>query len=1115
MGIRAHGATGIAARYAGTAGIIALAIALAVLLGWISGVRVLTGLVTGWPQMAPLTAAAAALCALTLLLASGNTERPASPDRRRVVLGCAALVTLVGLTRLTAHVFGMPAALDTFGMQDLAATEGSALAMMSPATALAFILLGCALALAHSVRQALLHQIFAVLALLVGWLGMARFLFGGVPLIPFSRMALHTALLLLLLASGVLALRKDVGVTALLASEGPAGLSARRLLPAAFIVPLIIGALALYAQRSDALGVEQSFALFAVSSVVVFAGLVWASASQLHRTDMERRRAREALSASEARTRLIIETALDAVVTIDHAGIITGWSRQAELLFGWSAGQAVGQVLAQTIIPEQYREAHQRGLERYLATGTGPLLNRRIEITALRRDQTEFPVELAITPLRSDEEVSFSAFVRDITERRRAETALRESQQLLQSIIDNSPALIYAKYLDGRYLLINRRFEEIFDLQRDAVLGRTDHDLFAREAADAIRSMDLAVSAAGHAVTREEIAPHVDGPRDYLSVKAPLCDGAGRAYAIVGVSTDITERKRGEQRLRAQFERLNLLDRTTRAIGERQDLRSIFQVAIGSLEEHLPIDFGCIGLYERANQTIEITGIGTRSHSLAVELGLLEHARIKIDANGLGRCVRGQLVHEPDIAGSTFPFPAQLARGGLRALVIAPLSVENEVFGVMIAARRAPAGFASTDCEFLRQLSEHLALAAHQAQLYASLQQANDDLRRTQQSVMQQERLRALGQMASGIAHDINNALSPAALYAQSLLERDQSLSREARENLTVIQRAIEDVGRTVARMRMLYGTREPDLKLTHVDLGVLLQQVAELTRARWHDMPQERGVVIELRRDLASNLPPIMGAENEIRDALTNLVLNAVDAMPDGGTLTLRSRVRTEPATNLAHEVSIEVCDTGTGMSEAIRSKCLEPFFTTKGERGTGLGLAMVYGMIQRHGAGIEIESEPGVGTTVRLIFRAAAQMETLGLPLTHATVRPLHILLVDDDPLMLEALENILRTDGHSVVSAEGGQNGIDAFMAAREQREPFDLVITDLGMPKVDGRAVAAAIKSAAPGTPVMLLTGWGQRLQEERELPEHVDRVLSKPPRLADLRAAIAERTSRFS
>jgi len=524
-----------------------------------------------------------------------------------------------------------------------------------------------------------------------------------------------------------------------------------------------------------------------------------------------------------------------------------------------------------------------------------------------------------------------------------AEIAARyESQQLLQAIIDNSPAVVYVKDLDGRYLLVNRRFEQIFHLGHGTILGRTDHEVFPKQAADAFRELDVRVARADEAITEEETAPQDDGLHTYISVKAPLRDAAGQVNAIFGISTDITERKR----------------------------------------------------------------------------------------------------------------------------------------------------------------------------LYEELQRAYEDLRQTQQAAMQQERLRALGQMASGIAHDINNALTPAALYLQSLLDRDRSLGSDARNYLAITLRAIEDVASTIARMREFYRPRPPQLAFLPVDLNKILQQVIDLTHGRWSDMPQERGVIIRMEHDFASQLPMIVGAENEIRDALTNLVLNAADAMPDGGTLTLRSKAL-EPtsADSSAGRVMVEVCDTGIGMDEAVRNRCLEPFFTTKGERGTGLGLAMVYGMTQRHSAELEIHSEPGAGTQVRLIFPAAMAGARVATDTDSPSSERLRILLVDDDPLILRSLAHALEKDGHLVTVAEGGQNGIDQFATAQQRGTPFDVVITDLGMPHVDGRIVASRIKSLAPAVPIVLLTGWGYRLQTEDGPPQHVDRVLSKPPKLHELRAAIFDLAGR--
>ena len=588
--------------------------------------------------------------------------------------------------------------------------------------------------------------------------------------------------------------------------------------------------------------------------------------------------------------------------------------------------------------------------------------------------------------------------------------------------------------------------------------------------------------------------------------------------AIGGIVTnyrDVTQRKAAEARLQSQLAQLGLLSQVTRAIGERQDVPSIFQVAINTVEEQLPVDFAFIGLYDAVDEQVIISSVGRNSQMLAIDLALTPQTRIAIDQNGLSTCVSGKLVYDPDVRTVPAAFPQRLAGSGLRSMVAAPLLVESKVFGVLVTARTEPNAFSSSECEFLRQLSEHVALAAHQAQLYGDLQNAYDELRLTQQAVMQQERLLALGQMASGIAHDINNAISPIALYTESLLEKEPDLSPRARSYLETIQRAIDDVAHTVARMREFYRQRESELTLISLDLNTLVPQVVELTRARWSDMAQLRGVAVTMRTELAPDLPAVMGIESELREALINLIFNAVDAMQKDGPLIVRTRTAQigRPdwgSTTLADSVVLEVVDAGIGMDEDTRRRCLEPFFTTKGERGTGLGLAMVYGSMQRHGADIEIDSTPGQGTTVRLCFAIPSNAPATVLPAraAPAALLPLRILLVDDDPLVLKSLRDTLEVDGHAVSVANGGQAGVDLFMESQRLETPFQVVITDLGMPHVDGRKVASSIKAARPGTRVIMLTGWGQRMIAEGSTPDHVDQVLSKPPKLRELREALA-------
>ncbi|CAN7448036.1 response regulator [Phenylobacterium sp. LjRoot225] len=575
---------------------------------------------------------------------------------------------------------------------------------------------------------------------------------------------------------------------------------------------------------------------------------------------------------------------------------------------------------------------------------------------------------------------------------------------------------------------------------------------------------------------------------------------------------EMVVRQEAEDKATAQVERLFLLHQITRAIGERQDLNSIFQIVVRSVEAQLPADFACLCLYDDLDRILTVAAVGVESQTLAMGLALPERARVDIDQNGLSRCVRGQLVYEADIAAIDFPFPQRLARGGLGSMVAAPLQIESKVFGVLVVARFRANGFVSGECEFLRQLSEHAALAAHQGQLHGALQDAYDDLRQSQQAILQQERLRALGQMASGIAHDINNALSPVALYTEAMMETETGLSPTGRSQLEVIQRAVEDVTHTIARMKEFYRQRETQLELAPVRLEELVHQVLDLTRARWSDMAVQRGAVIKVQTELRPNAPAILGVESEIREALINLVLNAVDAMPEGGTLALRTRLAGGDANGRGLKtLGIEVADDGVGMDAETHRRCLEPFFTTKGERGTGLGLGMVYGVAQRHGAEMDVRSTPGVGTVVSLAFPVpeSPPAASPGGATAAATTARLRLLIVDDDPVLLKALREILEQDGHVVTAANGGRAAIEAFDVGGGRDSYFAAVITDLGMPYVDGRKVAAEIKAMSPTTPVLLLTGWGQGFIAEADMPPHVDQVLSKPPKIREIRAALAQ------
>jgi len=688
----------------------------------------------------------------------------------------------------------------------------------------------------------------------------------------------------------------------------------------------------------------------------------------------------------------------------------------------------------------------------------------------------------------------------------KANETLEKSERRFRALIEHGSDSIALIDSDNRILYMSPAVTHVEGYTPEELVGRNGMEFTHPDDLPVIgRAVEQLVANPGKPIPVIWRRRHKDGHWIWLEGVATNLIDDPSVGAIVTNYRDITERLAHETRLGEQMQRMALMSRVTHAIGERQDLRSIFQVVAARLEEEMPIDFCCIFLYDMGENRLTVTCVGARSAEAAAQLGLAENTLVPIDENGLSRCVRGEVVYEPDIARVQFPFPQRLASVGLGAMVIAPLLVESQVFGVLVCARKAAMSFSSGECEFLRQVSEHTALAAHQAQLYAALQRAYDDLRQTQQQVMQQERLRALGQMASGIAHDINNAISPVALYTEALLEREHGLTERGRKQLEIIQRAVDDVAQTVARMGEFYRQREPQVSLVPVDINKLVRQVLDLTRARWSDMVQQRGGAIEVRQELSENLPPIAAVESQVRDALVNLVFNAVDAMPQGGPLTLRTRVA-EGMGRLI--VQLEVVDAGVGMDEDTRRRCLEPFFTTKGTRGTGLGLAMVYGVAQRHNANLEIESEPGKGTLVRMSFATAPDPVAVSSGGALTPVGPMRILIVDDDPLLLKSLRDTLEAEGHDVTTASGGQAGINTFVESHAAGAPFPLVITDLGMPHVDGRKVAATIKGSVPATVVLMLTGWGRRLVAEGDVPPGVDQVLSKPPKLIELRAAFA-------
>jgi signal transduction histidine kinase/ActR/RegA family two-component response regulator len=577
---------------------------------------------------------------------------------------------------------------------------------------------------------------------------------------------------------------------------------------------------------------------------------------------------------------------------------------------------------------------------------------------------------------------------------------------------------------------------------------------------------------------------------------------------------EITERERAESGLKEQFSRISLLNRIIHAISERQDLGRILHVVLRHLEDYFAIDAGLVGLSEKKNPALRIAASRVKSPSPNPKSEWPVDTVINLEESGLDLCAGGETVYLADLAGGAGPMAEKFHQAGLASVVAVPMLLKNELFGVILAARAKVDAFSAGEREFLRTLSEHVALAAHQAQLHEQLEKAFNELRQTQQIVMQQERLKALGEMASGIAHDVNNALSPVIGFADLIVDAEPDLSEQSKRHLNYIRTAGKDIAYIVARLRDFYRPRdEADTDARRLlQPNLLVKQVVDMTRPRWRDIPQANGTMIELRMELDPETGEFAGQESEIREALTNLIINAVDAVPKSGVIIIRTRVIEDPCGQVqngaAKLVIFEVSDNGTGMDEVTRRRCLEPFFSTKGRRGTGLGLAMVYGVLERHEGRIEIESEPGLGTTIRLIFPVRQSLPA-DQPADAGQHRPApcRILCMDDEPPLRDLLNEVLKRDGHDVTVADGAKAGLDLFHAADNEGRTFDVVITDLGMPYMDGREVASIIKRESPATPIIMLTGWGAYMKDDGTLPPHIDGILNKPPRIQEIRSML--------
>ncbi|HUI07315.1 MAG TPA: PAS domain S-box protein [Verrucomicrobiae bacterium] len=766
----------------------------------------------------------------------------------------------------------------------------------------------------------------------------------------------------------------------------------------------------------------------------------------------ERKRAETALADSEYKYRALVEQSSDSIIATDGQWNIRFVNTAACQMLGYTEEELLRLNMLDTHVPEDLEIGERRRQELHV----GQTL--RFERNVRRKDGTSFPAEVIVCRI---EEGRFQGILRDVTDRKRAEESLRLQSSALEAAANG----IVITDRDGTIRWVNPAFTTLTGYTREDAIGQSPRILQSGQQDNRVYAELWRTITSGQVWRGEMINRRKDGSlyTEGMTI-TPVHNAAGAITHFIAVKQDITQWKRADEALRASEEKYR---------GLFEGMREGFALCEIICDAHgAPRDFRYLEVNSAFEQILGVKctdAVGKTAREIFPQV-----EDYWIDTYGMV-ALTGASTHFENYLQALdkyFEVTAFSPKRGQFAAVFMDITERKKTEGT------------------LQETNRHL-------------ERALTELKTAEQQIIQQERLGALGTMASGIAHDFNNALAAILGFSELLLYKPDCLDdrEKARRYIEMMNTAAQDAGDVVNRLREFYRHREEGEVFIPVDINRLVEDATSLTEPKWKAQAEASGVSITVQHDL-QEVPRVAGNAANLREMLTNLIFNAVDAMPHGGTITIRTRRDDD-------HVVLEVADTGTGMTEEVRRRCLEPFFSTKGERGTGLGLSMVYGILQRHEGEIDIQTELGRGTTfvIRLPHHASPVPQSPEHNDPSVTYGPsLRVLIVDDEPLTRKVIGEYLKFDGHTIELAGSGGEGLDKF-----SKDRFDLVIVDRAMPDMSGDQVAGTIKAFSPATPIIMLTGFGSMMEAADDKPANVDLVVGKPVTIADLRGAMTKVT----
>lgn len=751
---------------------------------------------------------------------------------------------------------------------------------------------------------------------------------------------------------------------------------------------------------------------------------------------VERRRA-------EAEARAVLEATLDAVITIDERGRILEFNRAAESVFGHRRADVLGKQIADVVIPPSLRADHVRGMKRYLETGEGQVIGKRIELSALRADGREFPVELAISRVPMDGPAVFTGFIRDLSDRKHAERQLRE----LAAIVESSRDAILSRTVDGVVTSWNAAAERMYGYSAEEIVGRSIMMLAPPERRQELDAINERLGRGEIVEPFETVRVRKDGTLiEVESSISPIIDESGRVVGASAISRDISERKRVYAALRESEARYrDLFENAT-------DL-----IAIVDLESR----------FTAVNEAFVRTLGYSREELIGRRVGELVppewHERLQQAYDGKLGGKLDATVYEHEL----------LAKDGRR--------IQVEVASRLIEREGHPIGTEA----ICRDISERKHL---------------------EEQLRQSQRLESIGRLAGGIAHDFNNLLTVITGYSEALLDQgDASIEPELAEIAAAAERA------TILIRQLLAFSRRQVLQPKVLSLNDVVAGIMPmLTRLIGED--------VDFVASLDPALDPVLADPNQIEQVLLNLVINARDAMPHGGKLTIEtgnadldeSYVAEHPEARRGRHATLVVSDNGVGMDAETLARVFEPFFTTKPVgAGTGLGLSTVYGIVKQSGGNVWAYSEPGGGSTFRLYLPAVAE------PLAEAAAEPPKvvtpigtekILIVEDEDQVRALAAGALSKRGYEVLTTA---SPVEALRLADSKERPIDLLLTDLVMPEMNGQELAEHVAARIPSVRVLFMSGYADEAVMHNGTLEAGTAYLEKPFSGRDLALKVRE------